>query len=141
LDDKRFEIFAGLKDRLVPAEEPKTLEELMASASEAIRAEYEAKIAPPEVNTVDEYVAEAPDEIKEVLTDAVRLQKEKKAKLVTDIVKNERADYTEEELKAKPVAELERLHKLVTADYSGVAGGVRVQTEQKGVPEAPSVFE
>jgi len=141
LDDERFEIFAGLKDRLVPAEDPKTLEELMASAPEAIRAEYEAKIAPPEVNTVDEYVAEAPDEIKEVLTDAVRLQKEKKAKLVTDIVKNERADYTEEELKAKPVAELERLHKLVTADYSGVAGGVRVQTEQKGVPEAPSVFE
>lgn len=86
----------------------------------------EAKVdeKPVKYATVADYVAAAPAELQEVLNEGIRLQAEKKAKLIKVLVDaKERCTFSEEELKAMGVPMLEKLAKLADApDYSGGAG-------------------
>jgi len=73
--------------------------------------------------TMDEFLANA-GEFGPVLSDGLRMYNDRKAKLVKALVENKRCSFTEDELKAKDIGELERLGTLaqVSADYSVNAG-------------------
>ena len=74
--------------------------------------------------TADEYVANAPEEIREVLESGRRMHKAKKEKLVDTLMGNERNKFTKEQLEAKDVIELETLAELayVAVNYEANAG-------------------
>lgn len=90
-------------------------------------------------DTVDEYVAKAPPEIASFLKRAVAAENAKKDEIVKELVANKRCDFTEEQLRAKDVAELEQLAKLanVSVDYSGQGGAPATNApEPLGRPSA-----
>lgn len=91
--------------------------------------------------TVDHYVANAPPEIAAFLTHAVAEQQQKKDALVKEIVANKRCKFTQEQLEAKDVAELESLAELanVKVDFSGRSGAPTI-TESEPL-KMPPVFE
>jgi len=92
---------------------------------------------------------EAPDEIKEVLQSGLKMQRDKKAKLIKGILENKRNKFTEDQLKTKSVDELEALAELgqVAVDYSGNAAPTDQQPvgpnerrlDGSGVPEPPKI--
>lgn len=91
--------------------------------------------------TVDEYVAKAPPEVASVLKRAVTAENAKKDEIVKELVANKRCKFTEEQLKAKDVTELEQLAELanVEVDFTGRVGAP-ANAEPEGMP-MPPVFE
>lgn len=80
--------------------------------------------------SAEEYVANAPSEIREVLQYGIRKNAEARAKLTKQITSNKANRYTPEMLKAKPTAELEALAALAmgetrkpTANFGGLGWG------------------
>jgi len=92
--------------------------------------------------TADEYVAEAPDEIKEVLSRSLKRDREVKAEVIKGLIANKRNKFTEDQLKAKGLDELEALASLaqVEVDYTG-KGGPPVDNVTEGSSEAPPMPE
>jgi hypothetical protein len=77
--------------------------------------------APKKAQTVDEYIASAPAELQGVLREGLKLQEDRKNSLVTSIMGfGERNAFSEQELRAMEVSQLERLAKLGgnVIDYS-----------------------
>jgi len=68
--------------------------------------------------TVDTFLANAPEEVKETLTSAVKLQKSKKDSLVKGLMENKRNKFTKEQLEAKTLEELESLASLAQVEVS-----------------------
>ena len=89
--------------------------------------------------TVDEYVSHAPAEVASFLKRAVAAENEKKDILVKELVANKRCKFTEEQLKAKDVSELEQLAELanVSVDFSGRVGSPAT-TEPEAMPMPPT---
>jgi hypothetical protein len=101
--------------------EPAKKEEPVTNA-EPEKKEPEPKAEPePKPKTPDEFIANAPDEMKEVLSAGLKMHRDKKDKLVKALLANKRNKFTEEQLKAKSMDELEALVELaaVEVDYSG----------------------
>lgn len=93
--------------------------------------------------TVQEYVANAPAEVQEVLNEGIKMHATRKAQLVKDLKANKRNEFSEDELKAMSIPQLERLAKLADLpSYEGRAGGgiTAINAENSGVTEAPKVF-
>ena len=83
------------------------------NSGEVVRVEKkdpDKKETPP---TAEEYIANAPAEIQEVLGSSLHMLKEKKAALVQQIVANEQNRFTQEQLDAKEVGELENIAALI----------------------------
>lgn len=79
----------------------------------------DTKDKPP---TAEEYIANAPGEIQDVLRTSLNMHKEKKAALVQQIVANEQNRFTPEQLNSKEVGELENIAALIplkVVDESG----------------------
>lgn len=91
--------------------------------------------------TVDEYIAKAPAEVASFLTRAVAAENEKKEVLVKELVANKRCKFTEEQLKAKDVGELEQLAELanVAVDFTGRTGASA--TKEPEAMTMPPTFE
>jgi hypothetical protein len=91
--------------------------------------------------TVDEYIANAPPEVADVLRQAIADHRQKKAQLVQSLLSNKRCRFTQEQLEAKSVSELEQLVELANADvdYTGRAG-VTGNVGEKPL-EMPKVFD
>lgn len=91
--------------------------------------------------TVDEYVSKAPPEVASFLKRAVAAENEKKDVLVKELVANKRCKFTEEQLKAKDVTELEQLAELanVEVDFTGRVGAPATAGEESMT--MPPVFE
>lgn len=92
--------------------------------------------------TVDEYIAKAPAEIREVLGNGLRMHRERKSSLVAKIVANERNKFSKEQLAAMSVEDLENIanfaQEVSNADYSG-AGGANSADGGEEVYEMPKV--
>lgn len=73
--------------------------------------------AAPKANTVAEYVAQAPPEIRSPLLRAVRMEAERKNALIEGLLANEKNQFSKEMLAAKDVDELEALTALAGASY------------------------
>jgi len=73
--------------------------------------------------SVEEYIAAAPEGMREVLANGFKAYQAKKQETIKTILANRRNPFTEEELKAKDLDELERLAQLAAPepDYRGQA--------------------
>ncbi len=77
------------------------------------------EIKEPEANkaiTAEEYINQAPPEVREVLNSSLSLQKQKKAALVKGLLDNQNNRFSEEALNAKSLEELENLASLAQVD-------------------------
>ena len=74
----------------------------------------------PKPKTPEEFISSAPVEMQEVLTNGLKMFRDKKSKLVKGLLANKRNKFTEEQLKARSLEELENLVELsaVEVDFS-----------------------
>ncbi|KKN66748.1 hypothetical protein LCGC14_0468590 [marine sediment metagenome] len=110
-------------------------------AETARLAAIEAGDTPPV--TTEAYIAEAPAEVQEVLNSGVQMHKQRKDALVTAIRANARNTFTEAQLEAKPLGELESIAALST-DISFEGGGANISTlrvNDDEIPPAPKLFD
>ena len=92
------------------------------------------------VVSLEQYIAAAPAEVGSVLTEGLRLQKEKREILVKGVIANARNSFTEEQLEAMDTTTLENLAKLAEVDdYSG-RPVPRAQEDTNVPPTPPLVF-
>lgn len=94
--------------------------------------------------TLDEYIKNAPEEMQEVLKQGLRMQRARRDELVKAILANERNKFSDKQLKAKPLDELENLAALAdVADYSAAGAMLQVnasQDDDSAVPAPRLVF-
>jgi hypothetical protein len=96
------------------------------------------------IPTPEQFLEDAPSEIQEVLLEGLRMTRERRSNLTSGIIANEKNDFTEEELKALSIEQLEKLAKLSSVpdpDYSG-RGAPRTVVNEGGnyAPPAPVAF-
>lgn len=107
--------------------------------------------APPEPKpalkpiTLEQYIKDAPPEVAGALTRMIANEKAAKAKIIEQIVANNKdCPFTKEELEGKGLEELSKLASLakieVNIDYSGAAGGPPNQPK-RGAPVMPQVTQ
>lgn len=94
--------------------------------------------------TVDEYISQAPTEMREVLSEGLRAAKARREAVITTLKATNRCDYTDVELAAMSSIDLERLSKLAAAaapqiDFTGRTV-VRPTTTSDVVDEPPSLL-
>lgn len=98
--------------------------------------------------TVQEYIADAPDEVKEVIANGVRIHNERKNAIVKSLVENKRNKFSQERLVKMSLDELESLAALaqVDLDFSGQKGETQKtfarnekNSDGTGVPVAPEL--
>lgn len=102
-----------------------------------------------EAKTVEEFIANAPSEIGEVLQESMEMRSNRKDELIKAITANAVNPFTEDELKTKGLPELEKLAKMANIDFSGQSGGITTrvdevkiherQSDGSGVPEMPKM--
>ena len=113
----------------------------------ALVEKYPEKKEEPKVNadekplTAQEYIGKAPEAIQEVLTNAMKLQDEQKDTIIKGLLANKRNPFTEDQLKAKKIDELQSLAQLaqVDVDYSGNGGSVNTIVDNGEPLEAPTI--
>lgn len=90
--------------------------------------------------TVNEFIENAPEGMQETLKRAYARDKQIHNKLVNELKANARCDFTEDELKAKTISELEKMATLcqVDVDYSAGAGTV-VENDDDTIGSAPKM--
>lgn len=94
--------------------------------------------------SVNEYIEDAPAEIREVLADGINLRAQKRRTLTEGIKANKANTFTDEELNSMSMQSLEKLAGLaVQGDFSG-RGGPRTpeaRMNENDPPPPPKVFE
>lgn len=123
-------------------------------AGETVQNRGEGAAAPeagsPNVNsagaqTVQAYIEAAPAEIRELLTNSLRLHTDRKNGLIQGILANARNKFTKEQLEVKSFEEIQMLHDLAAPETPSFAGRGAFQPEaaeglnanQSDAPEAP----
>ena len=133
LDDKSFESVEGIAAKY-HAKHLAEVESLTANAS-------------TDDVTIETYIANAPGEIREVLTEGVATLQRERRELTGAILENCKV-FTEDQLKDKGMIELRQIAQLAnikTPDFSGRGAGEGVpnhnerQPDGSGVPPAPTV--
>lgn len=106
------------------------------------------KEEPIKPKTVQEYVKDAPDEVRDLITNGVRMHNERKTSLVKALMENKRNKFSQEKLNKMPIDEIESLIALAQVDVDfGGQGGVfhsqlkdnERQLDGSGVPDAPEM--
>jgi len=85
----------------------------------------------PKVVTLADYVASAPSEIQDVLTNGLAMHEEEKGRLIKAITDNKNNSFSEAQLKSKAIGELRSLARLA-------GGAVTVVPRFDGLGEVPS---
>jgi len=88
----------------------------------------DGKLAADKPQTAEEYIAEAPTEIRGALKSMQERHDVEHARFVMELVANEKCGFSKDELEAKDVAELEKIANMVRVekkpdDFSGSGGG------------------
>jgi hypothetical protein len=110
---------------------------------------------PPAPRTLETFLADVPPEVAAVVNEGIALRTQKKNTLVQGILTNSNGLYTEDELNAKDLPELEKLHTLsrpaptsfegraVPLFGSSATEGISTNSRasQNSVPVAPRAFE
>jgi len=93
-------------------------------------------------STAEEYIAQAPGELQEVLQSGLKMQRERKHELVKGLLDNSRNAFTKDELEAMSLDNLERLSALADVPtYEGAAPIVRSNAgDDEAVPAPAQVF-
>lgn len=89
--------------------------------------------------TAEEFIEDAPEEVKEMLANGLKLQKEQKGLVIKELTANKRCRFTEDQLKAKSLDELKTLADLaqVEVDFSGNGIAPTVNVDDGEVLEIP----
>lgn len=107
--------------------------------------EPQIPVAASSVQNADEYIANAPAEIQEVLQTGLRMQRARRDELVKALLENSRNKFSKEQLIAKPLEELENLASLAdVADYSPAGAHLQVHsggTDDNAPPAPKLVFD
>lgn len=92
--------------------------------------------------SVQEYIANAPAELQEVLNSSVRVHNQQKDSAIKALKATGRCKFSDEYLKAQSLETLENLVEMAAIpSYEGRSGHLPVQADQSsGVPAAPKVF-
>lgn len=93
--------------------------------------------------TVDAFLASAPEGIRDVLSEGLRMQSARKDALVKGLLANTRNEFGEADLRAMQTTQLEKLSKLANLpDFSALGGSsIAVNTTSNdAVPAAPKAF-
>ena len=100
-----------------------------------------AKVEPATPVTPEAYLAEAPEEIRQVLNSGLKMRRDREAQLVGKLVANTNCPYTEDELKGKGVEELEKLAKLANIssvpNYEGTGVVTNTGQDDSEIPAPP----
>ena len=94
--------------------------------------------------TTEEYIANAPDEVREVLDESLRMHRSRKSSLIKGIMANSRNKFTEAQLKSKGLGELEAIAELATdVSYEGASPLLSAQSrgDDDGVPAPIPLFD
>ena len=123
------------------------------NVGEQSEGEQPTAVVTPEVNsaaavkpvTTDDYIANAPAEIQEHLKSGLRLHRARKDALIQGLKNNSRCKYTEAQLKAKDIDELETLVELAAVEVSYEGNGASLAANAGGeddnlAPPAPLIF-
>lgn len=140
------------KETTMPKEEtaPKAqqTEETTSAPTEAPKTEpaaeqpHEPTAQAKKVLTAQEYINEAPAEIREVLQSSLALQTKRKNDLIANLKSTGRCQFADEYLVAQSLETLENLAKLSNVpSYEGAAVPTRTQVSESGAVDAPKVFE
>lgn len=104
-----------------------------------------AELKPPAVNqtqkpvTADEYIDQAPAEIRELLANGLKAERERREGLLSTLKANQRCAFAEDELKGMSTEQLDKLSRsLSPEDYSG-RGGPRANVDDDEIPAPPPV--
>lgn len=108
------------------AQEPARLEQLLTASTAA-------KPAEPKTLTEAEWWAQAPAPVRQKFDEIKALEDAESAKLRGEIIAA--SEFTEDELKGKPLEELRKLHGLARADYSG--RGIRAAERKRDTGVSP----
>lgn len=118
LSDEKFAVVANQEDEKKdepkkdePKDEPKK-DEPVADDKTADEDETASEDAPTGNMTVEQYIANAPKEIAEVLNSSLAAQKAQKAELIKKITANKRNPFTAEYLQTKKLEELQGIAQL-----------------------------
>lgn len=118
-----------------------------AAAATAAETATRAAAAATQPKTMDEYIAAAPPELRDVLRENVRVAKEHKASVIKALKDTGKCDYTDAELEGKTADELAKLVKLCGAatksnvvDFSGRGAPRAADEGAPGKVEAPPKF-
>ena len=152
---------AGDKTKLKAAEgtppaenvDPDASAELETGTAEAVETETvvnnaapkeKAKVTPAKAITVESYLQEAPDEVRSVLQEGMRLQKARRAELIDTIKTNKANKLDDATLTGMDTRVLEGIASLVKpeANYTGANGGSAVSVQSGGddTPAPMNVF-
>lgn len=95
------------------------------------------------VLTAQEYIDQAPAEIRDMLNASLRAQETKKADLIKTLTDHKSNKFTQEYLKAQSVEVLENMVALLPSDFRGLAAPsyYRTQDNKNETVPAPKVFE
>jgi len=107
--------------------------------AEALQPKTPAPAAPVPVTTVDQYVANAPPEIREVLSHGLTVHRRQKDAIVTDLLALDGCPWGEDELRRMDLPQLEKLQTLARSrnDYSGGAGVLDARPQQDAEDPLP----
>lgn len=113
--------------------------ETTATDTPAIDPAMDAVVTEPNANaatTVEDYIAAAPDGMKDVLANSLKLHNAARSKLIGDIKANDANVFSDAVLESMDMDTLEATHALAASsapvDYSGQAGGPRAQAAGGG---------
>jgi len=139
-------------DKLVPVEvEAKVKDNAEAEKKVEVKEEVkieriaeEVKVKDNASKTVDEFIATAPAEMQEVLNAGIRMHREEKEALVSELKANERCSFSEDDLRSMSLENIKKLSQLGNLpSYEGQAGNITANAgaDEDQTPSAPEVFD
>jgi len=91
--------------------------------------------------STEDYIAGAPDEVQAVLNSGLRMHRERKKALVSGLLANSRCTFTNAQLNAKPVEELEQIASLVSDVTFEGSALVRANSDDDDAPAPIQLFD
>lgn len=152
-DDKEWltELEDSQLERMVPVVASQTPEELaQAEQDAALQAERDRQEAAATASssdnpvTTEQYIASAPADVQAVLNEGLSMQKARKEHIVKAVLANTRNRFTEEELNAKSLGELENiaaLSNVVTFEGNGSPVLLDTDADDERITPAPSILD
>ena len=144
LEEKQLELFEPL-----PAEAPKVAEteenqSAESAEDEGTGAQPKASAAPPtpKIVTVEDYLANAPAGISEVIRSALSDREDKRKNLIAAVKTNKHNEFSEDELAALDDKTLQRMAKMAGGDtYLRQVPRSNTVVDETAPPAPPQVFE
>jgi Uncharacterized protein conserved in bacteria (DUF2213) len=92
--------------------------------------------------TTDEYIDAAPEEVKEVLNEGLKMHRSRKDALVTSLLANARNRFTKEQLEGKGITELESIASLASdISFEGAVPTVSSVNDDDAPPPPAQLFD